>query len=106
MSRRRPPMPPVVLPPAIQRPFSIKIEPSYEYLIRYRPADLSAWEAFVARLDNPTSVDGWQSFRVSLTERGVSPLDYGHSPAAAVAFRRVVDEALLHGHAVVIEEAG
>ena len=78
----------------------------YEYLIRYRPADLLAWEAFVARLDNPVAADGRPAFEVALTEPGVYFLDHGHSPAAAVAFRRVVDEALRHGGAVAVEETG
>ena len=78
----------------------------YEYLIRYRPADRAAWDAFVRRLDNPTSPDGWSAFDITLSDEGVHFCDYGHSPAAALALRQVVDEALSHGEAVTIEEAG
>ena len=78
----------------------------YEYLIRYRPADRAAWDALVGRLDNPVSPDGWKAFDIALTEQGVYFCDHGHSPAAALALRQVVDEALLRGDAVTIEEAG
>ena len=76
-----------------------------EYNIRYQPADRAAWESFVARLANPVS-DGWPPFSVELSERGVYFCDNGRSEVAAVALRRIVDEALSHGDSVVIEGAG
>ena len=77
-----------------------------EYNIRYQPADRSAWEAFVGRLHNPTSPQGWQAFTVELSARGVYFCDHNWSDAATVALRRIVDEALSHSDSVVIEEAG
>lgn len=77
-----------------------------EYHIRYQPSDRPTWDAFVARLANPTSPNGWKAFHIELTDNGVYFLDNGREPAAAVAFRRIVDEALSHGDSVVIEEAG
>ena len=76
-----------------------------EYNIRYQPRDRAAWDRFVERLANPLS-DGWPAFTVELSERGVYFCDHGRSEAAAVALRRIVDEALSHGDSVVIEEAG
>jgi hypothetical protein len=75
-----------------------------EYNIRYQPADRAAWDVFVARLENPVS-NGWPAFAVELSERGVYFCDHGRSPAAAVALRRIMDEALSHGESVVIQEA-
>lgn len=77
---------------------------SFEYNIRYQPLDRAAWDAFVERLDNPTSPDGWRAFTVELSERGVYFCDHGRSEAAAMALRRIVDEALSHGEPVVIED--
>lgn len=77
----------------------------HEYNIRYMPRDLAAWHSFVERLANPVA-DGWPAFTVELTERGVYFCDHGRSSAAAVALRRIVDEALAYGEAVVVEEPG
>ena len=76
-----------------------------EYNIRYQPANRKEWSEFVARLDNPVS-DGWPSFAIELSDRGIYFRDDGRSAAASVAFRRIIDEALKHGDSVVIEEAG
>lgn len=76
-----------------------------EYNIRYRPTDPNEWTAFVARLDNPVS-NGWPAFKIQLTERGVYFCDNVRSESAAVALRRIIDEALKHANSVAIEEAG
>jgi hypothetical protein len=78
---------------------------SFEYTIRYVPHSASEWAAFVKRLDNPVE-NGWPSFKVELTERGVYFCDNGRSAAAAVALRRIIDKALTHGGSVILEEAG
>ncbi|HEX8914833.1 MAG TPA: hypothetical protein VF796_20945 [Humisphaera sp.] len=75
----------------------------FEYRIRYTPADRAAWDAFIARLENPIG-DGWPAFAVTLADDGILFCDYGRSTEAAVAFRRIVDEALVAGTPVVIEE--
>ena len=76
-----------------------------EYNIRYQPGDRAAWERFVKRLANPVSGE-WPAFTVELSDRGIYFCDHSQSPAAAVALRRIVDEALSHGDSVLIEEAG
>lgn len=76
-----------------------------EYNIRYVPANSNEWMAFVARLDNPVA-NGWPAFRIELREGGVYFCDNGRSQAAAVALRRIIDEALRYGDSVTVEEAG
>jgi hypothetical protein len=80
-----------------------RLHMGFEYNIRYRPADVNAWADFVARLDNPVASD-WPAFQVELTDRGVYFCDNGRSEAAAVALRRIIDEALLHSDSVTIDE--
>jgi hypothetical protein len=74
-----------------------------EYNIRYQPADRLAWDRFVKTLANP-SVNGWSAFTLELSDRGVYFCDHGGSESAAVALRRIIDQALAHGGNVVIEE--
>lgn len=78
---------------------------SIEYNIVYVPRSTTEWAAFVARLDNPTE-NGWPAFKVELTERGVYFCDYARSAAAAIALRRILDEALTHGDSVTVTAAG
>lgn len=76
-----------------------------EYNIHYLPRNTKEWTAFVARLDNPV-VNGWPAFKFEFSERGVYFCDNGRSEAAAVALRRIIDEALTHGDSVLVEAAG
>ncbi|MAT69594.1 MAG: hypothetical protein CMJ58_08725 [Planctomycetaceae bacterium] len=73
-----------------------------EYNIRYQPRDRAAWESFVARLSNPVS-HGWPAFSIELSDDGIYFCDNGRSDEAAVALRRILDEALSHAEEVVIE---
>jgi hypothetical protein len=59
-----------------------------EYKIRYQPANQEEWERFVARLVNPVA-EGWPSFSVELSDRGIHFCDHGRSEASAVALRRI-----------------
>ena len=77
----------------------------FEYNILYQPRDRAAWDRFVERLANPVS-GGRPAFTVELSERGVYFCDHARTEAAAVALRRILDDALSHGDSVVIEEAG
>ena len=77
-----------------------------EYRIRYQPADRELWEAFVRRLFNPVSAEGWSAFTVELSDRGIYFCDNDRSDAAAIALRRIIDEALKYGKSVAVEEAG
>jgi hypothetical protein len=73
-----------------------------EYNIRYRPPNLDEWATFVARLDNPISKD-WPAFVIDLRDGGIYFCDNGRSEAA-VAFRRIIDEALKHAKFVEVAE--
>jgi len=76
-----------------------------EYNIRYQPPDRAAWDAFVARLDNPRLPGGWHAFTVELSEQGVYFCDNcGPREPVAVALYRILNEAMLDGKPVVIEE--
>jgi len=76
-----------------------------EYNIRYHPHDRAAWEAFVARLENPVLPGGWPAFTVELSDEGVYFCDNcGPREPVAMALYQILDEALLKGGPVVIEE--
>src|SRR5258706_12892349 len=74
-----------------------------EYIIHYVPPEPSQWTAFVAHLDNPVS-NGWPAFVIELRDGSVYFCDNGRSEAAAVALRRIIDEALKHVRSVAVEE--
>jgi hypothetical protein len=74
-----------------------------EYNIRYQPHDHASWERFVERIANPVS-NGWPAFAIELSEQGVYFRDNGWSDAAAIALKRIIDEALSYGNSVVIED--
>jgi hypothetical protein len=77
----------------------------YEYKIRFAvPPDLTA-ENMVRQLPDPnTRGSEWPEYAVKLDMDGYYFLDNGRSDVAAIAFKRLVDEALRHSDQVVVEE--
>ena len=75
----------------------------YEYVVRYTPADEGEWQSLVERLVNPVS-NGWPAFTVEKMPYGIYFCDHAHSSEAAVALRRIIDEALAHGDSVELTE--
>ena len=76
----------------------------FEYVVRCDlPADYDL-EEFVSKLDNPVDSRGWPAFNVSIQSDGFYFCDNGRSDQSAVAFRNIVDEALLRSGKVIVEE--
>ncbi|MCA9584769.1 MAG: hypothetical protein KC657_05365 [Myxococcales bacterium] len=76
----------------------------FEYKIRFAvPASLSC-ESLAARLPDPRAGASRAEYDFALVADGFYFVDHGRSPAASVAFRLLVDEALRHAAEVVIEE--
>jgi hypothetical protein len=76
-----------------------------EYSIRCQlPKNYDA-QTFFSRLDNPKDQNGWTAFVVSLEPYGFYFCDNCWSEQATKAFRRIVDEALLHSDTVTIDQA-
>ncbi len=75
-----------------------------EYNIRCElPNNYDAAE-FISRLDNPRDEAGWVAFTVSVESYGFYFCDNCNSEAATKAFRRIIDEALIHSEKVTIED--
>jgi hypothetical protein len=76
----------------------------YEYLIAVRRPRDDKMTSLLESLENPLAEGGWPSFDAKITERGIYFCDHARSPAAAIAFRRIVDAALLQSESVEISE--
>ncbi len=64
---------------------------------------MEQWQSFLERLPNPKS-DGWPAFAVETAPDGIYFCDHAHSAAAAVALRRIIDEALAHQDSVEVTD--
>jgi hypothetical protein len=74
-----------------------------EYSITFALNDDDGWADLLSRIE-PQSTDEMPAFQAELTDEGVYFCDYGQSPEAAFALRRIIDHALLHGSSVTIRE--
>jgi hypothetical protein len=76
----------------------------FEYKIRFTvPAGFSP-ERLAKQLPDPAvPSSSWVAYEYRLETDGFYFLDNGKSPAASIAFRQLVDEALRHSGEVVIE---
>jgi hypothetical protein len=75
-----------------------------EYLIAVKPNDDDRWAGLLERLDNPTTDNGESAFLAEVTAEGIYFCDHGRSAAAAIAFQRIIDQALVRRDLITIRE--
>ena len=78
-------------------------EMGYEYLIQTDTTNRDRWDSFLNRLAQDPEHN--RSFQVEVTDGSIYFCDYDRGPAAALALRRVIDEALGHCSEVVVKES-
>ncbi len=75
----------------------------FEYNLKFDGAKNFDLKKLESKLNNPTD-HGWDSFKIELNDFGVYFCDNVKSEAAAIAFKKIVDEILKYSDSVVIEE--
>lgn len=75
----------------------------FEYRLKFDGAKNFDLKSLESKLNNPTD-HGWDSFKIEISDSGLYFCDNGKSEAAAVAFKKIIDELLKYSDSVVVED--
>lgn len=75
-----------------------------EYHIKFKKPENFSLGDFLAHIENPMDDSGWPAFMVQEIDEGIYFCDHGRSMEASIAFRKIVDRALLFDEKVMIAE--
>jgi len=75
----------------------------FEYNLKFDDAKNFDLKRLKSKLDIPNDTD-WDEFKIELTNSGLYFCDNVKSDAAAIAFKKIIDEILTYSNTVVIEE--
>ncbi|MDR3159497.1 MAG: hypothetical protein LBU11_10970 [Zoogloeaceae bacterium] len=76
-----------------------------EYRIKFQKQEGFRLSDFLADIENPKDSSGWSAFTTQEIEEGLYFRDNCGSGSAAIAFRKIVDRALLYAQSVRMEES-